>query len=310
MIETITSRIRHLTKQANSVYSGRPWVLWLLPIALAFVVQSGLCAQAQTPATPSGNATVETWRTYGTNAASKAQAAAATLTPARRNEARSLFATAFDLGDSGNLDAAKIAFERGLAIDPSNGAAEYYLAQTLVKMTQVREALPHYATALGLAPNAKEGIEAEAALRKLLPTIAAAHASADAEKARKQAADTALTEAQKASIAALVGTAVEKERARVQRISDTANACAQQCNLQLKTCDSANSYADPPNFFALCPNSIPADSEKHQACMEKYEQEFLNRVGPDAQNRMRCGTQKNQCQAACKQACGADCIWK
>jgi tetratricopeptide (TPR) repeat protein len=297
-------------KQVKRLYGGRPRALGVLALALAFLVQSGLRTHAQSPATPSANATLETWRTYGNNAASKAHAAAATLTPAQRNQARSLFATAFDLGGGGNFDAAKIAFERGLAIDPSNGAAEYYLAETLVKMTQVKEALPHYAAAMGLAPNAKEGIEAEAALRKLLPTIPAERASVDVKKAGRQAADTALTEAQKANVAALVAALTEKERARIQGLSDTANSCVQQCNLQFRTCDSANTYADPPNFSALCPTSVPADPVKYQACMEKYQQEFQIRVGPDTQNRVRCGTQRDQCQAACKQACGAYCSWK
>jgi hypothetical protein len=112
------------------VYCGRPWVLWVLPIALAFLFQSGHRCHAQSPATANGDATVETWRTHGTIAASNAKADAATLTPARREEARSLFVTAFDLFGAGNLDAAKIAFERGLAINPSVGAAEYYLAET------------------------------------------------------------------------------------------------------------------------------------------------------------------------------------
>jgi tetratricopeptide (TPR) repeat protein len=176
-------------KQVNRPYSARPWSLWVVPIALVFLLLFGLLVQAQTPAAPNSDATLETWRTYATNVATKANAAAATLTPARKNEARSLFATAFDLANGGNLDAAKIAFERGLAIDPSNAAAEYYLAETLVKMKQVNDALPHYATSMGLAPNAKEGIQAEAALRKVLSTIIAVRAAA---QAKAQAAETAL----------------------------------------------------------------------------------------------------------------------
>jgi hypothetical protein len=170
----------------------RACAIWVFLGATAFLVQSGLPARAQTPTAGNVDATLETWRTYGNNAASKANAVAAKLAPARRNEARSLFATAFDFAGGGNLDAAKIAFERGLAIDPSDGRAEYYLADTLVKMKQGNDALPHYATAMGLAPNAKQGIEAEAALRKLLSAIVAAHA---ASKAQAEQAETALWQA-------------------------------------------------------------------------------------------------------------------
>jgi hypothetical protein len=73
-------------------------------------------------------------------------------------------------------------------IEPTNGLAEYYLADTLVKMKQVNDALPHYATALGLAPDSKEGIEAEAALRKFLSTIAAARAASMALAAQAETA--------------------------------------------------------------------------------------------------------------------------
>jgi len=170
----------------------RACALWVILGGIAFLVQSGLPARAQTPTAGNVDATLETWRTYGNSAAIKAKAAAATLAPARRSEARTLFATAFDFASGGNLDAAKIAFERGLAIDPSDGRAEYYLADTLVKMKQGNDALPHYATAMGLAPNAKQGIEAEAALRKLLSAIVAARAAAKAQAAQ---AETALWQA-------------------------------------------------------------------------------------------------------------------
>jgi hypothetical protein len=174
----------------------RACALWVFLGAMAFLVQSGLPARAQTPTAGNVDATLETWRTYGNSAAIKANAAAATLAPARRSEARTLFATAFDFAGGGKLDAAKIAFERGLAIDPSDGRAEYYLADTLVKMKQGNDALPHYATAMGLAPNAKQGIEAEAALRKLLSAIAAARAAAKAQAAQ---AETALWQAMQSS---------------------------------------------------------------------------------------------------------------
>jgi tetratricopeptide (TPR) repeat protein len=155
---------------------------------MTLLFQCGLTVRAQSPALPSSDAPLETWREYGNNAANKANAAAATLTTARRNEARSLFFTAFDFAGAGNLDSAKIAFERGLAIEPTNEMAEYYLADTLVKMKQVNDALPHYATALGLAPNSKQGIEAEAALRKLLSTITAARAASTAQAAQAETA--------------------------------------------------------------------------------------------------------------------------
>jgi hypothetical protein len=184
------------SQQVQSAFSGRSWAPWVFLGAIVFLVESGLPVRAQTPAAGNADAMLETWREYGSNAAAKAKTVAATLTPARHNEARSLFASAFDLTKEGKLDAAKIAFERGLTIDPSDGMAEYYLADTLVKMKQVNDALPHYATAMGLAPNSKQGIEAEAALRELLPSIVAARAAA---KAQAVQAETVLWQAAQSS---------------------------------------------------------------------------------------------------------------
>jgi tetratricopeptide (TPR) repeat protein len=163
--------------------SSRFWAPWVFLGTLALLVQSG---RAQIPAITNVDATMENWRAFGKKAADKALAGTATLPQARRNEAQSLFESAFNFSEEGNLEAAQIAFQRGLAIDPSNGMAEYYLADILAKLKQVTDSLPHYATAMELVPNKREGIEAEAALRRLLPTIAAARAAAMAQAAEAE----------------------------------------------------------------------------------------------------------------------------
>jgi hypothetical protein len=64
-----------------SARSRHPWFFLGM---MMFLFQCGLPVRAQNPAVPSNDAPLETRREYGNNAATKANAAAATLTPAQK----------------------------------------------------------------------------------------------------------------------------------------------------------------------------------------------------------------------------------
>jgi tetratricopeptide (TPR) repeat protein len=282
--------------------SIRRGVLVLLSGPILWLLLSRMPVHAQMPDDGKVAAAIQTWREYGRKAADQAHRSASTLPPTRKEEARSLFATAFNLANEGNLEAAQIAFERGLGIDPLNGQAEYYLANTLVKMKHVNDALPHYASAMALAPNAKEGIEAEAALRKLIPAIVAEATAADKEKARKQAADRAAAEAESTRQRdAIVRAAVEREKARVQQMADTANSCMQECQQQQRTCVGANPAPAPPEYNH-CANPDPGNAEslrRSLACIDRTAADDRSRSDAWLQALQQCRASGDQCRTAC-----------
>jgi formylglycine-generating enzyme required for sulfatase activity len=102
--------------------------------------------------------------------AASLQAASRALQPAQRNQASAMFAMGFKLFQESAFDAAKLGFERGLRIDPGNGQARFYLAETLVQLKQGPAAREQYELALALAPNSPEGLKAEVALANLAMT--------------------------------------------------------------------------------------------------------------------------------------------
>ena len=81
--------------------------------------------------------------------------------------ARQLFNSAARLFTDGDYEAAKLGFERGLAIDPGNGAGQFLMAETLARLKDTAGARERYTLAVALAPNSPEGLRAEAALKKL-----------------------------------------------------------------------------------------------------------------------------------------------
>ncbi len=68
----------------------------------------------------------------------------------------------------GRITAARAAFERSLASDPSSGYAHYNLARVLVRLGRVREALPHYEAAVRIDPANQDAAEELAAARKVV----------------------------------------------------------------------------------------------------------------------------------------------
>jgi hypothetical protein len=87
----------------------------------------------------------------------EASARSAKLSPAKRTEAQQIFKQAFELFRASEFDAAARLFENGLAIDPGNAPAQYYLGETYARAGKKDRALAHYELAAGIAPNSKEG---------------------------------------------------------------------------------------------------------------------------------------------------------
>ena len=87
----------------------------------------------------------------------QAKAQSAKLAPAKRAEAQAAFKQAFDLFQSGEFATAARLFENGLAIDPGNAVASYYLGETYVRLGDKDRAAVYYLRAADIAPNTKEG---------------------------------------------------------------------------------------------------------------------------------------------------------
>ena len=80
----------------------------------------------------------------------QAKAVSEKLTAAQRNDVKERFATAFNLLKADELQAAKIGFERALAIDPANALGHFYLAELLARLNDPA-ARVHYALTQALA---------------------------------------------------------------------------------------------------------------------------------------------------------------
>jgi hypothetical protein len=89
------------------------------------------------------------------------------LTQEMRDQARKLFETAFGLLQSGDVQAAKLGFERGLAIDPANVIANFYMAETLVRLGDNSGARTFYNRVIAFDTNSGEALKAQTALSSL-----------------------------------------------------------------------------------------------------------------------------------------------
>lgn len=95
-------------------------------------------------------------------------AKSAALDPSVRAQVRDTFRAAFDLWQKGEFSAARIGFERALALDPANPSGNFYYAETLSKLGVEGEIRwPYYDRAAKLGPGTGEALRAEAALAKL-----------------------------------------------------------------------------------------------------------------------------------------------
>lgn len=92
------------------------------------------------------------------------------LTPAKRGQAKQIFSESYKLFQGGDFEAAKLGFMRGLVTDPANGQAQYFLAETLVRLNDAAGAHDRYELSQALAPNTAEGLKAETALAKMPKT--------------------------------------------------------------------------------------------------------------------------------------------
>jgi TolA-binding protein len=89
------------------------------------------------------------------------------LTPEQSAQAQKLFQQAFELLRSGDFQGAQRDFESGLAIDPANKTANFYLAETLLREGDATRARVFYNKVIALDPTSAEAVKANTALRTL-----------------------------------------------------------------------------------------------------------------------------------------------
>jgi len=95
------------------------------------------------------------------------QAKSNALTPEQSAQAQKLFQQSFELLRSGDFQGAQRGFESGLAIDPANKIANFYLAETLLREGDATRARAFYNRVIALDPNSAEAAKANTALRTL-----------------------------------------------------------------------------------------------------------------------------------------------
>ena len=85
---------------------------------------------------------------------------------ARQDAAKQIFKEALKLLRANDLEGAFWKFELGFGIYPDNAAAHYYMAKTMQGLGREEEAMSHFKRAAELGPNTKEGIIADAILKR------------------------------------------------------------------------------------------------------------------------------------------------
>ncbi|MEX2649513.1 MAG: tetratricopeptide repeat protein [Alphaproteobacteria bacterium] len=83
-------------------------------------------------------------------------AALVAATPAPAQDTQALFAQGYELYKGGLYKGAIALFEEGLAAEPGNGLAHYYLAECRYKLGDLAQALDHYRQAAALLPAGEE----------------------------------------------------------------------------------------------------------------------------------------------------------
>ena len=91
------------------------------------------------------------------------------MSPAQIAKAQEIFLTAFTLWRDGDFKSAEIAFREGLAIDPANGVAHYYLGEILQRHDEPSEAAAEMDKAVALGSGSAESFKARSALKELPP---------------------------------------------------------------------------------------------------------------------------------------------
>ncbi len=138
---------------------GGRYAMWRMCFLVLFLACASLGGAAAQNASAGGDAGL---------AADRAKSNA--LTPEQSEQAQKLFETAFGLLSSGDLEAAKLGFERGLAIDPANATANFYMAETLVRLHDNERARTYYDKVIAIDPNSAEALKAQVALGNLPAT--------------------------------------------------------------------------------------------------------------------------------------------
>ncbi len=128
---------------------------FLLSLFLALACVRASDGQAQTPP-PAVNSSLD---------ADRAKSNA--LTPEQRGQAQDLFKEAFEQSRAGQFEAAKLLFESGLAIDPANVFANFFLAQTLQQLNDKSQASIFFNKVIALDPNSDSALKSTDALRNL-----------------------------------------------------------------------------------------------------------------------------------------------
>ena len=96
----------------------------------------------------------------------EAKAISAKVSAAQKAKAQASFKQAFELFQAGEFEAAIVGFKEGLAIDPADGRANYYLGECYARQQQDDLARIRYQRAVDLAPGSKEAFLAQARLKK------------------------------------------------------------------------------------------------------------------------------------------------
>jgi formylglycine-generating enzyme required for sulfatase activity len=103
---------------------------------------------------------------------SAARAKSELLSPDQRDQAQDHFKDAFDLYQAGQFEPARWAFLSGLAIDPANAAAHFYMGETLSRLGDREAAVASYSKAMALDPNSDIARQAAAAIKNPAPPAA------------------------------------------------------------------------------------------------------------------------------------------
>jgi hypothetical protein len=144
-------------------------IVALLLLALAAIAPAVTHAQSSSPAIASADKTMM----------ERDRAVSRRLSDADRARAQKLFADGFALGQKADLDRARTGFEEGLAIDPANAPANYFLGYILLQQHEADAARTRFARTVYFAPKSREGVAAKAALAKLTAAEARSPLRAD-----------------------------------------------------------------------------------------------------------------------------------
>lgn len=98
------------------------------------------------------------------------------LTPAQRKQAEDLFREAFEQSRAGQFEAARLLFESGLAIDPANVLANFFIAQTLQQLRDTAQARRFFNRVIAFDPNSPQAAQSADALKALSASTAPADA--------------------------------------------------------------------------------------------------------------------------------------